>query len=66
MKKFFKWATIITAGLIALAGGLFAILTFWDRILSFGVAGKQLGSNVVKSFTNEKAEKDDPNDYYDI
>jgi hypothetical protein len=66
MKKFMKWAILLTAGLAVLAGGLFLILTYWDRILALGVATKQLGTNVVKSFSNEKTEKDDPNDYYDL
>jgi hypothetical protein len=61
-----KRALLVGAGLAVLVGGLFVVLTYWDRILSLAVAGKQLGTNVVKSFSNEKAEKDDPNDYYDI
>lgn len=62
MKKFF-----IVAGVIAALGiAAFLVFTYWDRILAFITAGARVGSNVLKNFTGDKADLDDPIDYYDI
>jgi hypothetical protein len=66
MGKFIKQAMFVTAGLIAVVGGIILIINYWDRILSLGVATKQLGTNVLKSLSSEQPEKDDPSDYFDI
>ena len=66
MGKFIKWSLLIITGIVALAGAAFIVITYWQRILSYAVAAKHLGSNVIKTFSTEKPEEDDANDYYDI
>ncbi|MDR1246400.1 MAG: hypothetical protein LBK57_05160 [Clostridiales Family XIII bacterium] len=66
MRKFIKWTAIIGSVLAASVGALLVIVTYWQKILSYAVAAKHLGGNVLNAFSTEKNAEDDANDYYDI
>jgi hypothetical protein len=53
-------------GLAALTGAVIVVVMYWQKILSYAVAAKNLGGNVLSAFSSEKAAEDDANDYYDI
>jgi glycerol uptake facilitator-like aquaporin len=66
MGKFIKWFVILGSVLAAFVGALLVVVTYWQKILSYAVAAKHLGSNVLNAFGTEKNAEDDANDYYDI
>ena len=66
MKKAILTIAGITTALVALAGAVFLIFTYWDKIVSTLTAGARVATNILNTFTGDKIDQDDPSDYYDI